>query len=60
MEENEILDEKIVPYNIEKEIEDIEKNIEPEDYLKEVKEGRYRNMSKIQEKADEIKKSNPV
>lgn len=49
-----------VPYNIEKEIEDIEKNIEPEDYIKEIKEGRYRNMSKIQEKADEIKKSNPV
>lgn len=45
-----------VPYNFEKEIEDIEKNIEPEDYLKEIKEGRYRNMSKIEEKAKEIKK----
>ena len=43
-----------VPYNIDKELEDIEKNIEPEDYIKEIKEGRYRNMSKIQEKADEL------
>lgn len=44
-----------VPYNIDKELEDIETNIEPEDYLKEIKEGRYRNMSKIQEKTDELK-----
>ena len=44
-----------VPYNIEKEIEDIEKNIEQEAYLGEIKEGRYRNMNKIKEKADEIK-----
>ena len=44
-----------IPYNIDKELEDIEKNIEQEDYIKEIKEGRYRNMNKIKEKADEIK-----
>lgn len=45
-----------VPYDIDKELEDLEQNIEPEDYRKELKEGRYRNMSKIQEKAEELKK----
>ena len=37
-----------LPYNIEKELEDLDKNIEPEAYKKELLEGRYRNMSKIE------------
>lgn len=44
-----------VPYDIDKELEDLDKNIEPEDYQKELKEGRYRNMSKIEEKAKELR-----
>lgn len=45
-----------VQYDIEKELQDLDKNLEPEDYEKELREGRYRNMSKILEKADELKK----
>ncbi len=45
-----------VPYDIDKELEDLDQNIEPEEYEKELKEGRYRNMSKIQAKANELKK----
>lgn len=44
-----------VPYDIDKELEDLDKNIEPEAYRAELKEGRYRNMSKILEKKDELK-----
>lgn len=43
-----------VPYDIDKELEDLDKNIEPEAYKTELKEGKYRNMSKIQEKKDEM------
>lgn len=43
-----------VQYNIDKELEDLDKNLEPEAYQKELKEGRYRNMHKIQEKAKEL------
>lgn len=43
-----------VPYDIDKELEDLSQNIEPEAYLAELKEGRYRNMSKILEKRDEL------
>ena len=49
-----------IPYNIDKELEDLDKNIEPDAYIGEVKEGRYRNMSKILEKAEEIEKNKPV
>lgn len=45
-----------VPYDIDKELEDLDKNLEPEAYLAELKEGRYRNMSKILEKQEELKK----
>lgn len=38
-----------VPYNIDKELLDEEKNIEKENYRYELKEGRYRNMQKIYE-----------
>ena len=43
-----------IPYNIDKELEDLDKNLEPEAYEKELKEGRYRNMSKILEKKNEL------
>lgn len=46
-----------VPYDIDKELEDLDKNLEPEAYLAELKEGRYRNMSKILEKQEELKNS---
>lgn len=46
-----------VPYNIDKELQDLDKNIEPEAYRGEIKEGRYRNMSKIQEKSNELNKN---
>ncbi len=36
-----------VPYNIEKELKDADKNIEKEPYRIELKEGRYRDMAKI-------------
>lgn len=36
-----------VPYDIQKELEYEEKNIEKEDYRHEIKEGKYRNMTKI-------------
>lgn len=45
-----------VPYDIDKELEDLDKNIEPDAYRGEIKEGRYRNISKIQEKSNELKK----
>lgn len=38
-----------VPYNIDKELEDEELNIEKENYRYELKEGMYRNMDKINE-----------
>lgn len=37
-----------VPYNIDKELENIELNIEKEDYLFELKEGKYRDLKKIE------------
>lgn len=43
-----------VQYDIDKELEDLDKNLEPEAYRAELKEGRYRNMHKIQEKAKEL------
>ena len=43
-----------VPYDIEKELEDLDKNLEPELYIKELKEGRYRNMSKIRERKNNL------
>lgn len=43
-----------VPYDIDKELEDLDKNLEPEAYRAELKEGKYRNMSKIEEKAKEL------
>lgn len=45
-----------VQYDIDKELQDLDKNIEPEAYEKELKEGRYRNMSKILEKRNQIEK----
>lgn len=39
-----------IPYDIDKELLDLSDNIEPEAYEKELREGRYRNMSKIEEK----------
>ena len=45
-----------VPYDIAKELEDLDKNLEPEAYKKELTEGRYRNMSKILEKKEELNK----
>lgn len=45
-----------VPYDIDKELEDLDKNIEPEAYKGELKEGKYRNMSKIQEKKNQLEK----
>ncbi len=38
-----------VPYNIDKELEDEDLNIEKENYRLELKEGMYRNMAKINE-----------
>ena len=38
-----------VPYNIDKELEDEDLNIEKEIYRFELKEGKYRNMEKIKE-----------
>lgn len=45
-----------VPYDIDKELEDLDKNLEPEAYKKELTEGIYRNMSKILEKKEELDK----
>ena len=42
-----------VLYDIDKELQDLDKNIEPEAYEKELREGRYRNMSKIFARRDE-------
>ena len=36
-----------VPYNIDKELEDEYLNIEKENYRSELKEGKYRDMTKI-------------
>ncbi len=36
-----------VPYDIDKELEDVDINLEKEDYKYELKEGRYRDMTKI-------------
>lgn len=47
-----------VPYDIDKELEDLDKNIESEAYEKELREGRYRNMSKILEKKQELEGKN--
>ena len=38
-----------VPYNIDKELEDEAINMEKEKYRAELKEGRYRDMTKIYE-----------
>jgi len=43
-----------VPYNIDKELEDEDKNIEKENYRFELKEGRYRNMTKVYEHFKEL------
>lgn len=43
-----------VAYDIDKELEDLDKNIEQEAYWAELKEGKYRNMSKILEKKREL------
>ena len=45
-----------VYYDMDKELADLDKNLEPEAYEKEIREGVYRNMSKIEEKAKELKK----
>lgn len=45
-----------VQYDMDKELADLDKNLEPEAYEKEIREGVYRNMSKIEEKAKELKK----
>lgn len=45
-----------VQYDMDKELADLDKNLEPEAYEKEIREGIYRNMSKIEEKAKELKK----
>ena len=45
-----------VPYDIEKELEDLDMNLEAKSYEGEIREGRYRNMSKIKEKSDELAK----
>lgn len=47
-----------VSYDIDKELEDLDKNIESEAYEKELREGRYRNMSKILEKKQELEGKN--
>ncbi len=47
-----------IPYDIDKELQDLEQNIEPEAYEKELREGRYRNMTKILEKKQELDKEN--
>ncbi len=36
-----------VPYSIDKELEDIDKNLEKDNYLFEIRNGKYRNMQKI-------------
>ena len=38
-----------VPYNIDKELEDESLNIERDNYRLELKEGKYRNMTKIKD-----------
>lgn len=43
-------------YDMDKELEDLDKNLEPEAYEKEIRQGVYRNMSKIEEKAKELRK----
>lgn len=45
-----------VQYDMDKELADLDKNLEPEAYEKEIREGVYRNMSKIEEKAKELRK----
>ena len=45
-----------VPYDIDKELENLDKNLEPESYKRELQEGVYRNMSKILEKKEELNK----
>lgn len=36
-----------IPYDIEKELEDIDNNLEPDSYSYEIEEGMYRDMTKI-------------
>lgn len=43
-----------VPYNIDKELENGEKNIEKENYKFELKEGRYRNMKKVNDNFEKL------
>lgn len=38
-----------VPYDIEKELEDIKNNLEPESYRYEIEEGMYRDMTKVEQ-----------
>lgn len=43
-----------VPYDIDKELEDEEKNIEKENYRYELKNGMYRNMTKVKKNFKKI------
>ena len=43
-----------IPYDIDKELKNQDKNIEKEAYIKELKEGIYRQMDKINKKFKEI------
>jgi len=45
-----------VPYDIEKELEDLDKNIEPKEYEAELREGKYRNMTKIHDRNKQLEK----
>lgn len=49
-----------VQYDIDKELADLDQNLEPEDYEKELREGVYRNMSKIEDKARELEKKRKI
>lgn len=49
-----------VHYDIDKELEDLEQNLEPEAYEKELRQGVYRNMSKIADKARELEKKGKI
>ena len=49
-----------VCYDIDKELADLNQNLEPEAFEKELREGVYRNMSKIKDKARELEKKRRV
>lgn len=38
-----------VPYNVDKELKDVDKNLEKESYTYELKNGMYRNMDRVNE-----------